>query len=179
MARVPHFEEHEHPDLAELVGRVKARRGGRLLNLDKVLLHSPPIADGWRALMGAVRQQAKLDDRTRELAITHVAVLNGADYEYQAHAPLALEAGATREQIDALPSWRGATCFDARDRDVLAYCESMTREIHVPDDVFAAVARHFDTREVVELTVTIASYNMVSRVLEALRVDPQAPGTAG
>jgi alkylhydroperoxidase family enzyme len=47
----------------------------------------------------------------------------------------------------------------------------MTRDIQVPDAVFEAVARHLGTREIVELTATIAGYNLVSRFLEALRVD--------
>ena len=47
----------------------------------------------------------------------------------------------------------------------------MTRTIRVPDDVFAAVRRHFAEREMVELTATIGAYNLVSRFLEALQVD--------
>jgi alkylhydroperoxidase family enzyme len=37
--------------------------------------------------------------------------------------------------------------------------------------VFEEVLRHFSEREAVELCVTIAGYNMVSRVLRALDVD--------
>jgi len=40
------------------------------------------------------------------------------------------------------------------------------------EPVFAAVRAQFDTREVVELTATVAAYNMVSRVLVALDVRP-------
>ena len=47
----------------------------------------------------------------------------------------------------------------------------MTREIHVPDNVFARMREHFAERDVVELTATIAAYNCVSRFLEALRID--------
>jgi alkylhydroperoxidase family enzyme len=47
----------------------------------------------------------------------------------------------------------------------------MTRTIQVPDPVFAAIRKHLDDREVLELTATIAGYNLVSRVLEALRID--------
>jgi alkylhydroperoxidase family enzyme len=56
---------------------------------------------------------------------------------------------------------------------VLRYVDSMTREIHVPDDIFQSVSAHFPTREMVELTVTVAAYNMVSRFLEALHMDPE------
>lgn len=41
-------------DLAEPAA-VRARRGGGPLNLDRVLLHSPPLAAGWNAFMGTVR----------------------------------------------------------------------------------------------------------------------------
>ena len=54
---------------------------------------------------------------------------------------------------------------------MLDYTESMTRDVHVPDAIFAAVSKHFDARQIVELTATIAGYNLVSRFLEALKVD--------
>jgi alkylhydroperoxidase family enzyme len=37
--------------------------------------------------------------------------------------------------------------------------------------VFAAVRRSFDDREIVELTATVGAYNLVSRFLEALKID--------
>jgi alkylhydroperoxidase family enzyme len=47
----------------------------------------------------------------------------------------------------------------------------MTRDIAVPDDVFAALKGHFDDRQIVELTVLIGTYNMNARVLRALELD--------
>jgi alkylhydroperoxidase family enzyme len=50
----------------------------------------------------------------------------------------------------------------------------MTRDIHVPDEIFAAVAAELgDPRLVVEAVATIAAYNMVSRFLEALQISSQ------
>ncbi len=128
---------------------------------------------GWLHLFTELRNKAKLSGRIREIATMRIAVLNGADYEYQAHVPFALEAGLTQAQIDALHDWRAADVYQPRDRAVLAYTDSMTREIHVPDDVYAAVRPFFDDREMVDLTATIAGYNMVSRFLEALQMHPE------
>jgi alkylhydroperoxidase family enzyme len=61
--------------------------------------------------------------------------------------------------------------FDEMQRAVLEYTETMTREIRVPDNVFEKVRKCFDDQEIVELTVTIAAYNLVSRFLEALQID--------
>jgi len=173
MPRVPYIEENDHPELAPLVARIKAERG-KVLDLYKVLLHSPAIMEGWLGLFTAIRQKTKLGGRYRELAIMRVAILNGADYEYNAHLPFALKEGSTQEQIAALRAWQVSPLFDAAERAVLAYTDSMTREIQVPDELFAEVQKHFDAQDLVELTATIAGYNLVSRFLEAMQVHKQS-----
>ncbi|MGC2519104.1 MAG: carboxymuconolactone decarboxylase family protein [Burkholderiales bacterium] len=171
MARVRLIEEGQHPELAGLIATIKAERGGRLLTLYQALLNSPPVAEGWLKLFTAIRQKGTLPGRYRELAILRVGLLNGAEYEYHAHVPFALKDGVAQEQIDALPSWQVSKSFDDRERAVLAYADCMTREIRVPDGVFDEVRRHFDDRELVELTAAIGGYNLVSRFLEAMRID--------
>jgi AhpD family alkylhydroperoxidase len=169
MPRVPCIEEQDHPELAPLVARIKAERG-KLSELYRVLLHSPAVMEGWLGLFTAIRQKTKLAGRYRELAIMRVAVLNGADYEYRAHLPFALKEGASAEQIAALKAWQISPLFDATERAVLAYTDTMTKQVQVPDELFAEVEKHFDAQDLVELTATIAGYNLVSRFLEAMRL---------
>ncbi len=172
MARV-RYPEPFGADNAALVERIKRERGGKLLNLYKLLLHSPALAEGWLAFLTAVRQRTTLPGRYRELVILRVAVLNGAPYEFEAHAPFALREGIGRAAIDALQAGRVPEELEAGDRAVLAYTDSMTRDIHVPDEVFAGLREHLDEAHIVELTATVAAYNCVSRFLEALRVDAE------
>ncbi len=70
-------------------------------------------------------------------------------------------------------NWRASNAYAARMRAVLAYCETMTREVEVPEPVYAAVSAIFEAREMVELTALIAAYNLVSRFLVALRIGTQ------
>ena len=44
MARVPLIEEKEHPELSELIGKIRGARGGRLINIYRLMLHSPALA---------------------------------------------------------------------------------------------------------------------------------------
>jgi alkylhydroperoxidase family enzyme len=173
MARLTYPEERDHPELADLIAQIRAQRGGRLANLYKMLLKSPPVAAGWLHLLTAVRQQTQLPGQYRELAILRVAVINGAEYEYRAHVPFGLKEGLNQGQIDALPTWQNSELLDSRQKAVLAYTDAMTREVHVPDNIFAGVRGHFNDREIVELTATIAAYNLVSRFLEALQIDSE------
>lgn len=177
MPRIPYVPA----DLAEpkdLVDAIRKRRGGALLNLDRQLLHSPPVARGWNALLGAVRTELSLPAKYRELAMCGVAVLNGAEYEYIHHAPLYVRDGGTQAQAEALRDMDRAandtTLFDAADRAVLKMTIESTRHVKVSDATFAEARAAFpDDRLVFELVTVIAAYNMVSRILVAVGVEPE------
>jgi alkylhydroperoxidase family enzyme len=88
------------------------------------------------------------------------------------HVPkLALAEGLTLEECSELADWQTSGRFSDSERAALAYADSMTRDIVVPDEVFDALKPHFDDRQIVELTVLIGSYNMNARVMQALRLD--------
>jgi 4-carboxymuconolactone decarboxylase len=176
MARIPLIDAKDHPEFAELVEKFSAGRRGRLINIYRMLLNSPALAESWFNHSNAVRWKTTLDGRLREIIIIRVGHLTHAAYVLRQHVPvLALADGLSLPECDALADWRGTAFFSARERAALAYADVMTQNIVVPDDVFAEVKRHFDTRQVVELTVLIGTYNMNARVLQALELDLEAP----
>lgn len=172
MARISLIEEKDHPELSELIQRIVAGRRGGLLNVYKLLLHSPQLAATWLEHVNAVRWKTQIDGRLREIVIVRIAVLNRIDYVIQQHVPaLALADGVTLAECDALMDWRASGFFSEKERAVLAYADAMTRDVSVPDAVFADVRKHFTERELVELTVLIGTYNMHNRVMQALAID--------
>lgn len=174
MARVTSIDGNGRAGLADLVKKLSTARRGRLINIYRMLLHSPPIADAWMDFNNAVRNAAELDGQTRELAILRIAILNGVDYIVRAHATdYAIKAGLSAAQVGALADWRSSTLFSAAHRALLAYVDAMTRDVEVPDAVFSALREHYSERQTVELTVLVGAYNMHSRVLRALRIDPE------
>lgn len=168
MARIP-YADLTNPEAKPLVERIVAERGG-VLHLYQMLLHSPPVASGWLNYLTAIRQQSTLPGGLRELVIMRIAVLNGAPYEAEQHAPIALREGVSQVQLDDLDQWQQSKNYDATQRAVLAYTDAMTKDIHVSPEVFAAVKAVMTDRLLVELTATVGAYNMVSRFLEALQI---------
>ena len=174
MARVSLVEENEHPKLCELIAKIKGARGGRLINIYRLMLHSPALASAWFDLNQAVRYGTEIDGQCRELAVIRVAILNNVEYVIRAHGPAyALKEGLTPEQVAALSDWQPSDLFDEKQRALLAYTDAVTRDLDVPDAVFADVRQHFSERQVVELTMLIGAYNMLTRFLKALKVDPE------
>jgi len=161
----------------ELVRSIEARRGGSLLNLDRMLLWSEPLARGWNSYLRAIRTELSLSPFLRELAICVVAKLTGADYEYHHHAPELAKAGATEEQLAALADPDAAASsdlFDNLQRAVIGFAIASTRDVKVPDTVFDELKRRLPPTEIVELVATTATYNMVARFLVALGVTPES-----
>lgn len=184
MARLP-YADLSAPEGRPLVDRIVAERGS-VLHLYQMLLHSPPVAEGWLGYLTAIRQKSSLSPALRELVIMRVAVINGAPYEAEQHAPIALKEGVTQGQLDDLAQWESSTRFTAQQRAVLQLTDGMTRNVQVPPAAVSAVRAFLGDREVVELVATVGAYNMVSRFLEALdihshdpRPAPEGSGKAG
>ena len=157
------------PELADIEKKIIEERG-RISPLYQPLLNAPEIAQGWEALLTAIRNRNSLSPAIREMIILRVAILNRADYEFDAHEPHALKAGVSPEKIAAIREMVPPPIFTEQEALILNLTDVMTKDIQVPDDLFDKVKPHFDDTQRLELVATIAAYNMVSRLLNALHV---------
>jgi AhpD family alkylhydroperoxidase len=168
--RVPLVEPGTRPELAAIESRIMAERG-RISLLYQVLLNSGPIASGWERLLTAVRNETSVPADLRELIILRVAVLNGAAFEFDAHVPHAQKAGVSARKIQAVREQALSDVFAPLERLVLELADAMTRDIVVPSAVMEPLRDRLDAKSLVEIVATVAAYNMVSRLLVALRIE--------
>jgi len=146
-------------------------KGFPILNLYRVMAHCPRLGRTFLRLGNMILFKGTLPPNLRELAILLVGHLNQAKYEWTQHIAIALKAGVSREQIDALPDWENSRSFNEQERAFLRYTDEVTKDIRVKDETFAAVRSFLNEEGVVELTLTIGYYAMVCRILEALQVE--------
>jgi alkylhydroperoxidase family enzyme len=86
MARIPYIEEDTIAADPALIDAIKGTRG-RLINIYKLLLHTPKLASTWLAHVNATRE-TKLSGRMRELAIIRMAYSASYEYALRQHIPL-------------------------------------------------------------------------------------------
>lgn len=175
MARVSYVDERSHPELAALIGQIRQERRGKLIPVYGLLLHSPDVARAWMALINAVRWSTRLDARVRELVILRVAALNGASYVIDVHRRHFTSGdGLAAAECDALcaPNVPHGV-FGAADAAVIAYVDESTRRAKVSAQVFRQAREFLDERQMVELSVLVGAYNMHTRVINALEIDPE------
>lgn len=180
MARVPFLNPEDLPEHADLVSRITGRRRGKLINVYRTLLHSPPLAESWFDHINQIRWGTELSGRLREIVIIRLGHLVSSAYVLRQHVPKLAEAeGMTQLECDALADWKDSDLFDDAERAVLGYVDAMARDIVVPDATFAPLKDHFSDRQIVELTLMVGAYISHSRVLQALDVDLEPDETAG
>jgi alkylhydroperoxidase family enzyme len=175
---IPYKPDDEQAGPKELLDAIRSRRpGGKLLNLDRILLHSPAFAKGWNGMFAAIRGQLAVPAKLRELTIMAIGAENHAEYEWVQHEGEFTKAGGTAAQLAALKNVPAAIkndkLFDEAERATLALTDEMTRSIKVSDATMKRIRKLMPDEQVVELIGAIAGYNMVSRFVVATGIEPE------
>ena len=114
-----------------------------------------------------------LDAKLRELAVLQLFRVNRCDYGFQQHVIIGKAAGLNDKQIANVGAYRTYPYYGDDERLVLEYAETVTRDVTVPDELFARIRERFSDQEIVELTMVIAYWNMMSRFLMPLQIETE------
>ena len=130
-----------------------------------------------RALSGlsAAAKRGLGDPALAELVVIRASQLNHCAFCLDMHLAIAREQGVSERQLDLLAAWEEAEgVFDERERAALALTEAVTvlTDRHVPDEVYAGAAKHFDERGLAHLVGLIVAINNWNRVMVARRIPP-------
>ncbi len=175
MARISYVDKQQGaPEARELLAKLESR-GLKVLNVYKVMGHSPAAMRACMGLGNTLLTRTGLDAKLRELAILRVAQLTDSRYEWMQHLPIALEVGVSQEQVDSLASWPRSKAFSEKEKALLAYTDEVTERVRVSDETFSRLRQQLDEREILELTLCAGYWGLIARLLVALQVDLEAP----
>lgn len=134
---------------------------------------APDAASAMYATNGYL-DDSPLDQRLRRLVELRVSRINGCNYCIWLHARQARDLGETEDRIAAVADWRAADCYSAGERAAFEWTDSVTRiaDGTPPDDQFAELRKHFDDRQIVDLTATVANMNALNRLGISFRLEP-------
>ena len=176
VSRLPPLPEPLDPTITELFEDT-AQRGGHILNLHLTKAHAPKLQAAGRHITRALRNECVAPRVLREIAILRASIAVGCAYEEHHHRPLAVAAGLTQEQVDALRDWRPkAQLFDVKQNALLAYLdELLLNKGEVSDATFSGMEKHFTPQEIVELTMSATSYYGGGMFMKAMRIQLDDP----
>lgn len=175
MARIGMTEaERADPRVQEAFAFVKGE-WSEIPALYDALGAAPGMLKAWIDFAWTLRLEAKTDRALRELIIMRGAQVAGAVYEWAHHLDMALTAGVSQAQLDALKDWRASDLFSAGERAALAMAEEVTEGPGASAETLEALKAEFTQEQVAELVLTASFYVCVARVLSSLGVEVE-PG---
>src|SRR5580698_10785617 len=137
-------------------------------------LRSPELADRLQKVGEYVRFNTSLDKRLNEMAIIMTAQYWGSQYEWYAHAPLAIKAGLDPAIVAAIGAGRKPDNMKDDEAIVWEFTTQLRRDHHVDDDIYGKAVDKFGETGVMDLVAVNGYYDVVSMTLNVARVAPPA-----
>ena len=131
--------------------------------------------DAFKAMLNlelAVRR-GSLEPALLELVKMRASQINVCGYCLDMHSKDARAAGETEQRLYALPAWREAPFYSARERAALAWTEAVTQVStnDLDDALYQEVRKEFDDRGMVDLTLAIIAINGWNRLAIGFRAE--------
>ncbi len=114
----------------------------------------------------------KISARLRELGQARAGFARGSQFVFSQHCKALRAVGFTEEQIEAIPSWASADCFNELERTILAYTDDLVLSGgRVPEGTFDRLKAHLSDEEILEFTYITCTYEMHATMTRALRLE--------
>ena len=159
--------------------------------------YAPQIGDAAEAFSRAVYQHSLLTAREMEGARYRTAQINGChicqnfrESDVREHllvlggdvqsSPIGRGPAPDEQFYGAVPEWRTSPLLSERERIAIEMAERMgerPRSMEGDEPFWARVHEHYSDREIVDLTLSIASWIALGRVTHTLEMDQQVCAT--
>jgi alkylhydroperoxidase family enzyme len=141
-----------------------------ILNLYATMLNHPALY-GPRLKFGSYLQKdSLLPPKTRELVILRTAWLTHTEYEWGHHVESAQKAGLSDPEIQRIAQGPDATGWSEEHAAVLRAVDELRREAFVSDRTWKTLAKHYDTKQLIEIIFTSGGYTMTALAINSLGV---------
>ena len=170
------IDDEQREALASIQGATKdvTRSGGHILNIFRTMVHAPKALTAFLAWGGYIlSRRNSLSERDRELVILRVGYNCKSGYEFTQHTRIGLDAGLTAAEVEAIKAGPDDPSWSEADRAMLRATDDLTRDFHVSDASWAALAFLSDKQKM-DLVMTVGQYTQVSMMLNSfgVQLDP-------
>ncbi|CFX28377.1 Phage infection protein [Candidatus Filomicrobium marinum] len=173
MARVGELDGSALPADLQTLWKTFSTPPRDFTNQVRVLAHSPDAFRHLYGLIEALRSSPSLSPRLIEIAVVTTSRVNACPYCVGHHGAALAAHGLEPETIENIlePDVPG---LSEKERLVRDYARLVSeRAWGIRDSVFEDLSKHFDEREIVELTVRIGLCTLFNKFNQALQIDAE------
>lgn len=143
------------------------------LNVWRMLAGSPCVFRPMTAFSSAYLNEGLLSAELREIVILRVGYLRNSDYEVINHLRVAKLIGMDPDKVSALVPGLPQDVFTPEEREVLRFVDEVVRDGAASQDAFDAVAAFMSPAEMIEMTIVVGVYTMVSQFCATFEIEPE------
>lgn len=143
---------------------------GSLIGPFNAFVHAPKIGKRLSSLGGLLRFRTSLDRRLSEVAICTVGAYWHSEFEFWAHAPMAVEHGVSESVIAAMREGRTPEFERDDERTVYEIVSQLLTDHRVDAATYAAGKELLGEQGLVELVSTAGYYCLISMTLNLFDV---------
>ena len=167
MANIP------YPDPASVPEAYRANFD-KMPNLFRLVLHTPKLLEGSMVIGRGVMTEGLLPADLREFVILATFRLEGGNYGWVQHVPIAEKCGCSKEQIAAIANLQfDAAVFDAKEKAALRLAREVAQKVRASDAAMDEAKKHFSPAEIMEIVIAVSYYGMNIRISETFRVEDE------
>jgi len=169
MARISYVEKEAASSDIKGIYEQLEQRFGAVPNLVKGLANSPTIFPALMPLIRSILGPNSLDPQLKELAILTTTKLNLCSYCTTQHTAMGQKVGLPIEKIAELPEV--SDIFDEREKAVIRFAREVTENVAASEESISALRKYFDETQIVELNLTIGTFNLLTRFADTIKID--------
>jgi len=151
------------------IDEFKAVRGADISGPFVPLLRSPEVMTRARAMGDYLRFKSALPPRLSEFVILLTARKWTQNYEWNAHAPLALKGGLKQDIVDAIADGRRPAAMQPDERALYDLVDELQRNQSVSDPTYANAIAAVGEQGLVDAVAIVGQYTMLAMVLNTAR----------
>ena len=171
MARLPELDPAKFsPEQKKVHDAILAGPRGKVVGPLKVWLNNPGLAEHAQALGAYARFNSSLPPRLSELAICVTGSFWKANYEWYAHAPLAIKAGIDPAAIEAIRTGATPKLTKSDEQAVYDFASELVRTKRVSSATFERAKKELGQTSVIDMVGIIGYYSLVSVTLNAFEM---------
>ena len=174
--RIPPLADDELSDeQREILGSLSGQRP--VLNIYRTLAHAPKALKRFLEWGGYVlSRRNSLAAREREIVILRVGFNCRSGYEFTQHTRIGLNEGLSEAEIAKIKQGADAGWSEA-DAALIRAADELVKDHFVSDATWAALGRHFDDKQRMDVVFTAGQYTQVSMFLNTFGVQLDAGHT--
>jgi alkylhydroperoxidase family enzyme len=161
--RLPPLTDQDELDDEQQALATRFRTGGGDYGIARTFLRHPRMFRAYNAFATHTFSPDNTLTRRESEIVTMRAVWQArAGYQWSRHIPMGLRAGLSEAEIEALKQPVGQGSWSDSEAALIASVDALMADFHIPDDLWARLAAHYDDQQCIDILFLTGRYAMAA-----------------